>query len=773
MKIFITVGIFPPDIGGPASFVPKIAELLTENNNEVKVLCLSNKKHKDEYSYEVIRIMRFLPKIIRWTLTIMKMIKHGRKADLWFINGLPMESYVSHKLILFVFRKKIRTIRKIVGDWAWERGRNLELTEDSFDEFQNNRHSLHMEIAKFSRGWTAKKVDKILVPSEHLKGVVRKWGVNEERIEVIYNGTKIIKDTKRKASKNIRLISVGRLAPWKNIDVIIDSIYELNKIEANNYILTLVGDGPIRQDLEKLIKEKGLEEFVNITGQVSADKVSLYLNDADVYIQASGYEGLPHVILEAINHKLTVISTPIGGTNEILDDGKYGWILPLVNGKKPEPNELVKVIKEVERKTKKDNQIKKDAFEILTKQFNEDLNLNKYLYFINPELIKKKSQIKTSILLFGTTRYSSPLSVSDHNKFMELSNVASVNLLTYGDSNASYEESGVYFQNIREPKLLLLKYLKFYFFSINKIRKIIQEKNIMIVSAKDAFTGFPVVIAKKIFKDARCVKLVIESHGDYREMVFQQRKYFFENIYKVFVSKIGNFVINNSDLIRGVTPESIDLLTKGRNIPSMHFPAWVDNNIFVTEKILNQSKRKDIIFVGNIIPRKGVLFLLESFKEFSLNNSTSSFLLIGDTPNEEYFNECKEYIESYGLKDRIEFLGKIDQSEISTLMNKSKVLVLASSYEGLPRVLIEAGLCSLPSLAPNIDGIVAPFGKDGGTAVYNLDNSYEFLSNLNKLYNNDKYYSELAIKAYELSNKLSGKYTFANNWHELIKRVMR
>jgi glycosyltransferase involved in cell wall biosynthesis len=167
------------------------------------------------------------------------------------------------------------------------------------------------------------------------------------------------------------------------------------------------------------------------------------------------------------------------------------------------------------------------------------------------------------------------------------------------------------------------------------------------------------------------------------------------------------------------------------------------------------------------------LFLLESFKEFSLNNSTSSFLLIGDTPNEEYFNECKEYIESYGLKDRIEFLGKIDQSEISTLMNKSKVLVLASSYEGLPRVLIEAGLCSLPSLAPNIDGIATPFGKDGGTAVYNLDNSYEFLSNLNKLYNNDKYYSELAIKAYELSNKLSGKYTFANNWLELIKRVMR
>ena len=87
MKIFITVGIFPPDIGGPASFVPKISEVLIKNNNEVKVLCLSNQKHKDEYNYEVIRIMRFLPKIIRWPLTIISMVKHGRKADLWFING--------------------------------------------------------------------------------------------------------------------------------------------------------------------------------------------------------------------------------------------------------------------------------------------------------------------------------------------------------------------------------------------------------------------------------------------------------------------------------------------------------------------------------------------------------------------------------------------------------------------------------------------------------------------------------------------------------------
>ena len=87
--------------------------------------------------------------------------------------------------------RKIKTLRKVVGDWAWERGRNLKLTEDSFDDFQKNKHSLHIEIAKFSRGWTAKKVNKVIVPSQHLKGVVQNWGVDAEIIDVLYNGTKI------------------------------------------------------------------------------------------------------------------------------------------------------------------------------------------------------------------------------------------------------------------------------------------------------------------------------------------------------------------------------------------------------------------------------------------------------------------------------------------------------------------------------------------------------------------------------------------------------
>ncbi len=377
------------------------------------------------------------------------------------------------------------------------------------------------------------------------------------------------------------------------------------------------------------------------------------------------------------------------------------------------------------------------------------------------------------ILLFGTTRYSRPLSQSDSNKFAELANIASVNLLNYGDGNTTYEESGIYIQNIKEPKYLLIKYIKFYFFSIFKVRKIIKEKEVSIVFAKDAFTGLPVVLAKKIYPDINHIKIVIESHGDYREMVFKQRKYLFEKIYKIFVAKIGSYVINNSDMVRGVSSESVLMLTNKKKIKSVYFPAWVDNNIFTTENSLVDTNKKDILFVGNIIPRKGVMFLLESFKTFSEENADASFLLIGDTPNKKYFEECTKYVESNGLQKRVKFLGKIDQDKISNMMNKSRILVLASSYEGLPRVLIEAGLCSLPSIAPNIDGISSPFGDKGGTVTYELDNHEEYIKKLNNFYINNNYYSELSRKAYKISNELSGDGAFAENWSNLIEEVMK
>ena len=377
MKILITVGIYPPDIGGPASFVPKIANLLTQNNYEVTVICLSDSKLQDNETYKVKRILRNQNLLIRWLKTIILIMLNGRNAEYIFVNGLPMESYVANIFL----RKKL--VRKIVGDWAWERGRNKGLIEDSFDEFQLNSHNLHLEIAKFSRGWTATKADIVITPSRHLSNVVKNWGVKADRLKVIYNGTRITNNEFSKSNSNtIKLITVGRLAPWKNVDSIIEAMYLLKK-EDLNINLIIVGSGPQELDLKKQVDNLNLSNEVIFTGQKKYLELKEYYKSADIYIQASGYEGLPHVLLEAINFDLAIISTPIGGTNEILQDGKNGFILDLEKGIKPNSKNLKNIILEAVNNKKLTEEKRVNAKKLLNSKFDESKNLYEYLEILN------------------------------------------------------------------------------------------------------------------------------------------------------------------------------------------------------------------------------------------------------------------------------------------------------------------------------------------------------------------------------------------------------
>jgi len=378
LKILITVGIYPPDIGGPASFVPKIANLYSDHGHEVTVICLTDSPTKDEENYKVVRILRHQNLLIRWIKTVFTILKNGRNANLLFVNGLPMESYVAN---LFL-RKKI--IRKIVGDWAWERGMNKKLINESFDDFQNNKHNLHLEIAKFSRGWTAGKAKLVITPSQHLSKIVQKWGVKEKNLKVIYNGTEIHDSSSSEVfpSKTpFTFLTVGRLAPWKNIPTIINAL-KIYKNEGVKFKFYIVGSGPEEDYLKKHVSICDLQNEIEFTGQLNKEELFNIYKKADIYIQASSYEGLPHVILEAISHKLSIISTPIGGTNEILLDGKNGWVWELKNNFKPEEDRLFEIINKISNNPSDDQTKKNNAFNYLNEKFDENKNFKKYLEII-------------------------------------------------------------------------------------------------------------------------------------------------------------------------------------------------------------------------------------------------------------------------------------------------------------------------------------------------------------------------------------------------------
>jgi glycosyltransferase involved in cell wall biosynthesis len=321
MRISVPTGIFPPDIGGPASYAPRIADALTARGHTVDVLTLSDDPAAGgNYAFPVRRIRRGMRRIPRMIRTISAIAASARKADLIYANGLFIEAAFAAALT----RKPL--VMKIVGDWAWERARNRGENIPSVEEFQALRQSPRSEAVKWLRAQTTKRADAIITPSRYLKAVVAGWGIPARRIEVVYNALEnppAADPAQLPTFDGTTLVTVARLVTWKGID----GLVELTA-GRREWRLLVIGDGPERWNLESLAMRLGASERVIFTGGIPRKQVFAYMKAADVFVLNSLYEGLPHIILEAFAAGLPVVATSAGGTKEVLEDGVNGLLVP-------------------------------------------------------------------------------------------------------------------------------------------------------------------------------------------------------------------------------------------------------------------------------------------------------------------------------------------------------------------------------------------------------------------------------------------------------------
>jgi glycosyltransferase involved in cell wall biosynthesis len=120
------------------------------------------------------------------------------------------------------------------------------------------------------------------------------------------------------------LIAAGRLAPWKGFA---DLIRAMKLIPAQRRArLMILGDGPLRDELQTLIKELGLDDTVRLLGYV--ENPLKYFARAEMFVLSSHVEGLPNVLVEAMMCGCTPVSTDCPtGPREVLQDGKYGYLV--------------------------------------------------------------------------------------------------------------------------------------------------------------------------------------------------------------------------------------------------------------------------------------------------------------------------------------------------------------------------------------------------------------------------------------------------------------
>jgi glycosyltransferase involved in cell wall biosynthesis len=327
VNVLIVSGIFPPDRGGPASYVPALAAALAARGHRVEVICLSDRMdHEDgRRRYLVRRIRRRLFWPCRVAFTVFTIWRAALRSDLVYVNGLGAESALA---ALFAGR---RTVHKIVGDYAWERAVGRGWFRGTLEEYQAAAKSLALRVIDGIRTFPLLLAAQIIVPSRYLRRVVEGWDIAPEKVRVVYNATENAEPAPRESHPKPlpewpgrTLVTVGRLVRWKNVDALIRLLPELPGTR-----LVVAGDGHLRAELEELARTTGVSGRVVFLGDVPHREVRSYFEQADAFVLNSSYEGLPHVVLEAMSAGVPVIATDAGGTGEVVEHEVTGLLIPV------------------------------------------------------------------------------------------------------------------------------------------------------------------------------------------------------------------------------------------------------------------------------------------------------------------------------------------------------------------------------------------------------------------------------------------------------------
>ncbi|MFW5853589.1 MAG: glycosyltransferase family 4 protein [Patescibacteria group bacterium] len=304
IKILIATPLYPPEIGGPATYTKFLEEELPKNGVEVEVLKFSTVKH--------------LPKFIRHLVYAWKVFKKLKHKDIVYAQD-PVSVGFPVAIVSKLFKKKFMI--RIAGDYAWEQGQQRFKIKEGIDDFQNNRKGIMVNILHQVQTWVAGQADMVITPSNYFSQLVQNWS-KKIKVKTIYNGIDVqFYNDIQPFLKSKKLITAGRLVPWKGFDELIIMMKELP-----DWSLVIVGNGPDEKKLKNLANQIGVINRIEFTGAVDKLKLKQLMVDSSIFILNTYFESFSFQTVEAMASGLIPIVTNIGSLPEIVEDGKNGFL---------------------------------------------------------------------------------------------------------------------------------------------------------------------------------------------------------------------------------------------------------------------------------------------------------------------------------------------------------------------------------------------------------------------------------------------------------------
>ena len=314
MRLLVATPLYPPESGGPATYAAILEETLPGEDIEVELVKFSEVRH--------------LPKLVRHCAYFWKVYQKAKHSDI--ILALDPVSTGLPALCASVLRRKPFVV-KVVGDYAWEQGCQRYGVLSTLDVFVHERAvPVPVSFLRFVQSLVVKSARAAIVPSTYLRRIVATWGVPKEHIVVIHNAVQPEEPTTIPAEVEVlsrpRMVTIGRLVPWKGMAGIITAVEQIRKT-IPELSLVIVGDGPERNNIETYAKARLGEGFV-LTGALPHQEALAVLKDADVFVLNSTYEGLSHLLIEALSLGTPCVATSVGGNPELVEHEANGLLVP-------------------------------------------------------------------------------------------------------------------------------------------------------------------------------------------------------------------------------------------------------------------------------------------------------------------------------------------------------------------------------------------------------------------------------------------------------------
>ncbi len=315
MHVVIATGLYPPEIGGPATFSAFFEKELQARSIPCTVVPFSAVRH--------------LPKGIRHIAYFIRIFRAIQKGSIVLALdpvsvGLPACVAAQLKRAPFYLRAG--------GDYAWEQAAQRWGFTGLPEEFPGKaRLPMAAKLLVLVERYVARRARRVLTQSGHLASIVGRWGIKGETIVVIPNGvTPLSFSTKEEIRSalgwgdEVVVVSAGRFVPWKGFAAVMDACASL----ADSYPgirLYVAGAGP--QERELKAKAAKLPFRIEFPGALPTLTLMRAIHAADVFVLNTRYEGFSHQILEAMASGAPVVTTDIGGNADLAQDGETALLV--------------------------------------------------------------------------------------------------------------------------------------------------------------------------------------------------------------------------------------------------------------------------------------------------------------------------------------------------------------------------------------------------------------------------------------------------------------